>query len=113
MQKFSQLRPVARGYVAVVVGVGLAAVVHSVAVLFRDPIPQEWFALAALTLLTGSFTIKSSIHLVQDFCFGYVRFRIGFAVRSGSRNPDGAARNSRDFAMGETRVVHDLSGNPL
>ena len=34
MQKFSQLRPIARGYVAVVVGVGLAAVVHSVTVLF-------------------------------------------------------------------------------
>jgi len=77
MQKFSQLRPVARGYVAVVVGVGLAAVVHSVAVLFRHPIPQEWFALAALTLLTGSFTIKvpsisSRISVSDTFVFASV-----------------------------------------
>jgi len=77
MQKFSQLRPIARGYVTVVVGVGLAAVVHSVAVLLRHPIPQEWFALAALTLLTGSFTIKvpsisSRISVSDTFVFASV-----------------------------------------
>jgi len=77
MQTFSQLRPVARVYVAAVVGVGLAAVVHSVALLFRNPIPHEWFALAALTLLTGSFTIKvpsisSRISVSEMFVFASV-----------------------------------------
>jgi hypothetical protein len=73
MQKFSQLRPLARGYVAVVVGVGLAAVVHSVAVLFRHPFAGMVRSRCS-NALTGSFTSQSSIHLVQDFCFGYVRF---------------------------------------
>src|SRR4026209_1241061 len=77
MQKFSQLRPVARGYVAVVVGAGPGAVVHSVAVPLWHPIPQEWFALAALTLLTGSFTIKvpsisSRISVSETFVFASV-----------------------------------------
>src|SRR6266487_3264352 len=77
MKKFSQLRPVARAYVAAVVGVGLAAALHSIAVLFRNPIPPEWFALAALTLLTGSFTIKvqsisSRISVSETFVFASV-----------------------------------------
>src|SRR5262249_39154665 len=77
MQKFSQLRPVARSYVAVVVGIGLAAVVHSIVVLFKYPIPNEWFVLAALTLLTGSFTIKvpsiaSRISVSDTFVFASV-----------------------------------------
>jgi diguanylate cyclase (GGDEF)-like protein/putative nucleotidyltransferase with HDIG domain len=76
-KKFSQLRPIARAYVAAVVGVGLAAGVHSIAVLFRNPIPPEWFALAALTLLTGSFTIKvpsipSRISVSETFVFASV-----------------------------------------
>ena len=77
MKKFSQLRPIARAYVAAVVGVGLAAALHSIAVLFRNPIPPEWFALAALTLLTGSFTIKvpsisSRISVSETFVFASV-----------------------------------------
>ena len=76
-KKFSQLQPIARAYVAAVVGVGLAAAVHSIAVLFRNPIPPEWFALAALTLLTGSFTIKvpsipSRISVSETFVFASV-----------------------------------------
>jgi diguanylate cyclase (GGDEF)-like protein/putative nucleotidyltransferase with HDIG domain len=77
MQKFSQLRPIARAYVAAVVGVGLAAAVHSIALLFRNPIEPEWLALAALTLLTGSFTIKvpsipSRISVSETFVFASV-----------------------------------------
>ena len=77
MKKFSQLRPIARAYVAAVVGVGLAAAIHSIAALFGSPIPPEWFALAALTLLTGSFTIKvpsisSRISVSETFVFASV-----------------------------------------
>lgn len=58
MQKFSNLRTIAQIYVSVVVLVGLAAVVHSIVTLYTHPIGPEWLILAALTLLTGSFTIK-------------------------------------------------------
>jgi diguanylate cyclase (GGDEF)-like protein/putative nucleotidyltransferase with HDIG domain len=77
MKKFSELPPIARGYVAAVVGVGLAAAVNSTAILFRNPIEPEWLALAALTLLTGSFTIKvpsipSRISVSETFVFASV-----------------------------------------
>lgn len=58
MQKFSQLRTTAQIYVSVVVLVGLATVLHSIGTLYTNPIGPEWLVLAALTLLTGSFTIK-------------------------------------------------------
>lgn len=58
MQKFSQLRTRAQVFVSAVVLVGLATVLHSIARLYIDPIGPEWLILAALTLLTGSFTIK-------------------------------------------------------
>src|SRR5262249_58306278 len=41
-----------------VVLVGLATILHSITTLVRNPIGPEWLVLAALTLLTGSFTIK-------------------------------------------------------
>lgn len=58
MQNFSDLRTKAQIYVAVVVLVGFATAVHSIATLYINPIGPEWLVLAALTLLTGSFTIK-------------------------------------------------------
>jgi diguanylate cyclase (GGDEF)-like protein/putative nucleotidyltransferase with HDIG domain len=58
MRTFPQLRPAARAYVSTVVIVGLAAVLHSLYALYRTPVALESLVLAALTLLTGSFTIK-------------------------------------------------------
>ena len=58
MRKYSELRLLARVYVATVVAVGLTLVFHSIFRLFTKPIDPEWLILAALTLLTGSFTIK-------------------------------------------------------
>jgi putative nucleotidyltransferase with HDIG domain len=47
-----------RTYVATVVGVGLLVVGQSLSVVASNPPGTEWFILAALTLFTGSFTVK-------------------------------------------------------
>jgi putative nucleotidyltransferase with HDIG domain len=74
MQEFLNLRPVARAYVAVVVLLGAAIVAHSVRVLYAAPIGPQWFVLAGLTLLTGSFTVKvpsinASLSVSETFVF--------------------------------------------
>jgi putative nucleotidyltransferase with HDIG domain len=45
-------------YLGVVIAGGLAIIGTSLAVTVQDPPGFEWFTLAALTLLTGSFTVK-------------------------------------------------------
>src|SRR5262249_60770452 len=45
-------------YVASVVLIGLTVGFYAIFLLFTKPIAPEWLVLAALTLLTGSFTIK-------------------------------------------------------
>src|SRR4051812_34796828 len=58
MNAFLKLRPAARAYVALVVAVGGVTVAHSLHRLFNDPIGAQWLVLAALTILTGSFSVK-------------------------------------------------------
>jgi putative nucleotidyltransferase with HDIG domain len=58
MTEFRKLRPVARVYIASVALAGAAVVAHSFYTLNVDPVPTQWLILAALTLLTGSFTVK-------------------------------------------------------
>src|SRR6266508_4328753 len=77
MTEFAQLRPWARAYVVAVVLLGTATIAHSVHRLYVDPIGPQWFVLAALTLLTGSFTIKvpsinASISVSETFVFASV-----------------------------------------
>src|SRR5262245_14794765 len=45
-------------YLAAVVLAGLAVVLHSLYDLYVRPVGYEWFILAGLTLLSGSFTVK-------------------------------------------------------
>src|SRR5262245_32026555 len=45
-------------YLASVVLVGSAVVLHSLLELHNSPVGYEWFILAGLTLLSGSFTVK-------------------------------------------------------
>src|SRR5262245_31903720 len=45
-------------YLAAVVLAGLAVVLHSLHDLFVRPVRYDWFILAGLTLLSGSFTVK-------------------------------------------------------
>src|SRR4051812_15892216 len=43
---------------AAVVAAGLSVVLHSLSTLYLHPVGYEWFILAGLTLLSGSFTVK-------------------------------------------------------
>jgi diguanylate cyclase (GGDEF)-like protein/putative nucleotidyltransferase with HDIG domain len=86
MRTFSQLRPTARAYVATVISVGLAVVLHSVFALYRNPIGPAWLVLAGLTLLTGSFTIKvpgitARLTVSETFVFASVLL---FGVAAGT-----------------------------
>src|SRR5215467_443030 len=45
-------------YLASVVLVGSAVVLHSLFELYNSPVGPEWFILAGQTLLSGSFTVK-------------------------------------------------------
>src|SRR4051812_10575683 len=86
MRKFSQLRRPAKAYVATVVAVGMAAVLQSLVVLYTNPVGPEWLILAALTLLTGSFTIKvpsttARLTVSETFVFASVLL---FGVSAGT-----------------------------
>ncbi|MGB7218631.1 MAG: HD domain-containing phosphohydrolase [Vicinamibacterales bacterium] len=74
---FAKLRPSAKAYVASVAVAGIATVLHSVSSLYSEPIGPQWLILAALTVLTGSFTIKvpsitARISVSETFVFASV-----------------------------------------
>jgi putative nucleotidyltransferase with HDIG domain len=58
MNKYSTLRGSAKVYVTTVVLAGAGIITHSVHSLYVEPVDSQWFVLALLTLLTGSFTVK-------------------------------------------------------
>ncbi|MGE3110127.1 MAG: HD domain-containing phosphohydrolase [Phycisphaerales bacterium] len=77
MADFRRLRPTVRAYVSVVVLLGAATLGHSIHSLFVRPIGSQWLILAALTLLTGSFTVKvpsvnAHISVSETFVFASV-----------------------------------------
>jgi len=47
-----------RLYLVMVITAGLTVVLHSLYSLYAKPVGYEWFVLAGLTLLSGSFTVK-------------------------------------------------------
>ncbi|HKY21622.1 MAG TPA: HD domain-containing phosphohydrolase [Vicinamibacterales bacterium] len=55
---FFQLESSAQVFLGAVILLGLLAIGRSVYVLYSEPVPSQWFLLAALTLLSGSITIK-------------------------------------------------------
>ena len=57
MIEFRTLRGIAKAYVTLVVLAGAAIVAYSIHALSVEPIGTQWFVLAGLTLLTGSFTV--------------------------------------------------------
>jgi putative nucleotidyltransferase with HDIG domain len=57
-QHFTELRPAARTYIVAIIVLGAAAIVRSLTSLILQPVGFEWLVLAALTLLTGSFSMK-------------------------------------------------------
>src|SRR5687768_7856015 len=53
-----QFSPAQRLYFGVVIGAGLGITALSAARLYLQPVSSEWVILAALALLTGSFTVR-------------------------------------------------------
>jgi diguanylate cyclase (GGDEF)-like protein/putative nucleotidyltransferase with HDIG domain len=60
MSAFLELRPTVKGYIALVVAGGTLAVGHSLYEIYSYPFSVQWFVLALLTVLTGSFSVKVS-----------------------------------------------------
>ena len=58
MAAFSKLRAPARAYVALVVVIGMITILRAAYGFYVNGISPQWFILAALTLFTGSFTVK-------------------------------------------------------
>lgn len=72
-----QVRPAVRTYVALVVLVGTTAIACSIYALVVAPIGSQWIILAALTILTGSFSVKvpsinAYISVSETFVFASV-----------------------------------------
>src|SRR5687768_350699 len=57
-QKLRNLSSLGRAYVLCVSAIGLSIAAHSVAQLLVQPVSVQWLILAALTLLTGAFTVR-------------------------------------------------------
>src|SRR6476646_3839207 len=58
MTSRQSIRGAGRLYLAAVIISGLFVVLHSLYDLYSRPVGYEWFVLAGLTLLSGSFTVK-------------------------------------------------------
>ena len=54
----TRLSKAGRVYVGAVATAGIAVVLHSLYVMLQQPIKVQWFVLAGLTLLSGSFTVR-------------------------------------------------------
>jgi putative nucleotidyltransferase with HDIG domain len=77
MSPFSILSLRARIYVVAIVAIGGAVLLASIAELVQQPVDPRWFALAALTLLTGSITVKvpstsATLSVSEAFVFSAV-----------------------------------------
>jgi putative nucleotidyltransferase with HDIG domain len=57
-QQFRSLSSQGRAYVAIVSAIGLTLALQSLAQVFVQQVNFQWLILAALTLLTGSFTVR-------------------------------------------------------
>jgi diguanylate cyclase (GGDEF)-like protein/putative nucleotidyltransferase with HDIG domain len=102
-------RPSAKLYISTVVVVGLAVVLQSlIAVVLANPIRPEWLILAALTVLTGSFTVKvpsmtARLTVSETFVFASVLL---FGVSCGTLTVVLETLVIAFWAMREKRSLH-------
>jgi putative nucleotidyltransferase with HDIG domain len=76
-RRFSRLPIRCRRFVVCVATAGMLVAIHSLALLVVNGVNREWFILAALTLLTGSFTvpipgIQARLTVSESFVFASV-----------------------------------------
>ena len=81
-RRFDALDLSAQLFIGAIVIAGFWVIAHSVYALSSTPVTSQWFVLAALTLLSGSITIKlpgidASISVSETFVFTpvFVRYR--------------------------------------
>ena len=80
--QFNALSRAAKTYVCLVVASGAMVLIHSSYYLVSHGVSSQWFVLAALTLLTGSFTVKVPSTPVTHLRFRNVCVRNGNSVRT-------------------------------
>src|SRR5438132_13387551 len=73
----SRVSRLASSYVSIVIVEGAFVLAHSVRQMYLVPVSSQWFILAALTLLTGSFTFGMStlparVSVSETFVFASV-----------------------------------------
>src|SRR5687767_9528123 len=73
-KNFAALDLGAQAFISAIVIAGFLVIAHSVQGLRSTPVTSQWFVLAALTLLSGSITIKlpgidASISVSETFVF--------------------------------------------
>src|SRR4030095_16250553 len=73
----TRMTPVARAYLATVIVSGLGAVTASLVSAQQNPLPLQWYMLAALTFVSGSATVNlptagASISVSETFVFASV-----------------------------------------
>ena len=89
LKRFDALDLSAQGFVGAIAVAGFLVIGHSVYALGSTPVTSQWFVLAALTLLSGSITIKlpridASISVSETFVFTSV---LVFGPASGKLSP--------------------------
>src|SRR6516225_9063232 len=72
-----RVSPLASTYVAGVIVAGMLVLAHSLREMYLAPVSSQWFVLAVLTLLSGSFTIAISslparVSVSETFVFASV-----------------------------------------
>lgn len=102
------LGPKAHFYVLIVSAAGLAVLFECIRSVQRDPIGSDWLVLAALTLLSGSFTIKvprlpARLSVSETFVFASV-------LLFGT--PSGVITVALDILVASLRSKH-LSKEPI
>ena len=99
-RQFVELPRAGRLYISAVISAGILTVAYSIASLIWQPAGWDWLTLAALTLLTGTFSIKlpsvnARLSVSEAFVFAAV-----LSVRNARRYCDSCAglAGSRDLA---------------
>ena len=100
----TKLSSAAKTYVGVVIIAGIAAVADSAAEVLASPPQRGWAVLAALTLLTGSLTLKiptisARLSVSEVFVFALSLVRAGVSPLSSSCSKPLSARYGYEAAI--------------
>ena len=114
--KSPQLSRAAFAYVSAVAAVGMTLVGHSIGVLTSHQLGFQWFVLAGLTLLSGSFTIRvptipARLSVSETFVFAAAMLfgPAAATVLVGIRQPRDIAVATQNIQARSARALQSLS----